>query len=601
MKFSLLIATATLAAAAINTGHAASSDGTITAVTLYRGQAQIQRDISVSGTAGLQEIVVTNLPKNVIGATLFAESNTNLEIRAVRYRQRLEAKAAEKEVQQLDEELQRIQQKLNINQAQLKLIQEQQDYLKNLRGFVTKTATTDLKKGALDANTLQKLTQFQFAQSHQLLSKKHELELANKALYNDRRLTRHKRNRLNSNTDHVQHEAVIVAEKLNDKSATFTLNYIVRGTGWAPTYNLRGDSKLGKSSLEYYALINQTSGEDWRDVQLTLSTATPSLSATGPGLAPFPVTLSSAQRAALKKEQVFQQAQAYISSNRNAYQLNNAVTEDDNISLGWKMNYNANEVQLLELNAQKDAVLSLSRQGNTQGPTLSYPLSKKVTLLSRNEQQTVRIFKAPMSTAIYHLASPILNTFVYREGELKNSSGMDLLSGKVNVYLNREFVGKTEIPNVAKGQTFLVGFGADPSLRSARQLVSKDSAIKGGNQVITTRYSLNIENFADQALTVRLMDRIPYSIEKDNVRITLVKNDQPLSNNATYLANEHKQGILRWDINVPARSTGDKAATVNYSYQMEFDKNLKVAKPASKALKRMESDFHREQRSRKFR
>ena len=43
--------------------------------------------------------------------------------------------------------------------------------------------------------------------------------------------------------------------------------------------------------IEYNGLIQQMSGEDWSDVKLTLSTASPALSAAGPGLAPFRLTL----------------------------------------------------------------------------------------------------------------------------------------------------------------------------------------------------------------------------------------------------------------------------------------------------------------------
>ena len=44
--------------------------------------------------------------------------------------------------------------------------------------------------------------------------------------------------------------------------------------------------------LEYYALVQQTSGEDWNGVKLTLSTAMPTMTAEAPILTPLWVSLA---------------------------------------------------------------------------------------------------------------------------------------------------------------------------------------------------------------------------------------------------------------------------------------------------------------------
>ena len=66
-----------------------------------------------------------------------------------------------------------------------------------------------------------------------------------------------------------------------------------------------------------------------------------------------------------------------------------------------------------------------------------------------------------------------MDSYVYREAELANSSDKDLLAGPITVYLDGRFVGRGEIPTVARGQSFVVGFGADPQLRARRALCSR--------------------------------------------------------------------------------------------------------------------------------
>ena len=88
-------------------------------------------------------------------------------------------------------------------------------------------------------------------------------------------------------------EAIVYVEKGVDKAKTIRLNYLVNSCGWSPSYGVRANENEAIAKLEYNGMIRQMSGEDWNDVKLTLSTASPALSAAGPGLAPFRVALAS--------------------------------------------------------------------------------------------------------------------------------------------------------------------------------------------------------------------------------------------------------------------------------------------------------------------
>uniref|UniRef100_A0A914PE76 DUF4139 domain-containing protein n=1 Tax=Panagrolaimus davidi TaxID=227884 RepID=A0A914PE76_9BILA len=66
-----------------------------------------------------------------------------------------------------------------------------------------------------------------------------------------------------------------------------TLIYQVYGANWSATYDLRVKSKMNQPQmiLSYYASIQQQTGEEWKDVELSLSTAQPSLGNALPKLA----------------------------------------------------------------------------------------------------------------------------------------------------------------------------------------------------------------------------------------------------------------------------------------------------------------------------
>jgi hypothetical protein len=49
-------------------------------VTVYRGQALVTRVLPIGGAAGLREIVLTDLPEQIIPGSLFAEGGAEVAL-----------------------------------------------------------------------------------------------------------------------------------------------------------------------------------------------------------------------------------------------------------------------------------------------------------------------------------------------------------------------------------------------------------------------------------------------------------------------------------------------------------------------------------------
>jgi len=356
-------------------------------------------------------------------------------------------------------------------------------------------------------------------------------------------------------------------------------------------------------------------------VTLTLSTASPALSATGPGLAPFHVTLASAQAIAANQPQAQVVVNGFgalggAASERDMIQAvdrlsmqrseavqaaSKAVAFDEVSRLSWGLNDIACTLQQLELNGGEMAlgVLRNEALNDSDGPSLSYRLRGSVSLASRSDQQMVRIMQTEMPSQFYHVAVPVLTSYVYREAELTNTSDEDLLAGPMTVYLDDRFVGRGEIPTVARGQTFVVGFGADPQLRTRRELADKQDDIQGGNRETRFDYRLVVENFTGQATAVRVLDRLPHAENGADIRVTLGETSDPISRDKLYQRQERPMGILRWDIDVPAGAAGEDARLVEYQYTVEYDRQYVVSLPQAKQT--LEEEFRRLQRGRQKR
>lgn len=70
-----------------------------------------------------------------------------------------------------------------------------------------------------------------------------------------------------------------VVVKVSAKAATkgkFSLTYLVKNASWYPTYDIRAIDVASPIQLVYKANVSQNSGEDWKNVKLTLSSGNPS-------------------------------------------------------------------------------------------------------------------------------------------------------------------------------------------------------------------------------------------------------------------------------------------------------------------------------------
>jgi len=578
--------------------------GRVETVTLYRGQALVTRAVPVEAPAGRVELVVADLPQRVVPDSLFAEGGAGIEVRAVRFRTRAVGEEPREEVRKLDLRIEEVQSKIAHNKKMQQVVAQRVAFLEKLDGFTAPTAKAELTKGVLNFETLEKLAFFSFKQRQAVADDSLKLEGEACDLAKQLSLLQRQRSNLTRGASRTVREAVLFLEKRGAAKAGVKLSYLVSQAGWSPAYNFRAGGAGKEFRIEYNATIQQMSGEDWNTVALTLSTASPVLSAEGPGLAPFRVVLSKTPgKAPRSQRELAVRFRSIRGRLRLAHGRQQAAAQlRDSRDFNWKMNTAANDMQCLELTAGRDALELIQREpaADAEGPSVSYRLAAPVSLASRSDQQMLRVTDMKLASRFYHVASPVLTSYVYRQAELKNTDAEVLLGGAVSVYLDGRFVGRGEIPTVAKGQTFVMGFGADPQLRARRELVHKSEAVRGGNREVTLKYRLTLENYKGAAASVRLFDRIPIAERRADIRVTLGEMTDKLSEDKLYLRLERPKGILRWDIEVPARAAGETARIAQYGYTLEFERSLHLKAPVEGKLKEWQEEFEQMQELRFF-
>jgi uncharacterized protein (TIGR02231 family) len=573
---------ASFLASAFAVAEAVQATGRIESVTLYRGQALVTRVVSIDAPAGPTQIVVGELPEQIVGESLYAAGRGDLQVRAVRYHTRALEDAPREEVRKLDDEIEELEKEMRKVDELQKTLKSHTAYLSKLENFVAPTAQMELSKGVLNAETLVEMTTFIAEQRDKHGEQTFGLKEQQRELKKQLDLTGRKRSELTRSGSRVEREALIFVEKAQAGATELSVSYMVRNATWTPAYNLRGAGTAEGVAVEYNALVNQMSGEDWTGVDLTLSTALPTMGADPLVLAPMLITLRPAGQNGQRAEQ-FKEQYSSVQGKIRDFQGNLQALRDrtGQIARNWGINTISNDLQELELNvseANKGVLYDLQRS-QSLGLSAEYRLPGKTSVASRSDQQVARIANLILPARFSNVAMPLLTQEVYRQAELTNNSNTALLGGQSSVYLDGEFVGSGTIPVVACGQKFLIGFGPDPQLRARREFMSREDGIrswlKGGNREVASKYRLVFDNYKDDAVKLHVFERVPYAIE--DIKLTLGKMSDPLSEEKEYVRSRKPYGILRWDIEVPAHSARSTARTLEYSFRFEFDKKMEIA------------------------
>lgn len=286
-----------------------------------------------------------------------------------------------------------------------------------------------------------------------------------------------------------------------------TIDYCVPVACWRPHHRAvwQGDH------VTFYAegCIWQNTGEDWVDVAVVLSTQRISLGTTPPKLV---VDQLSARKKAT--EVVVQER----------------------------------EVQVREL--PKARVAPELPGIDDGGSTVNLRSPVRCSIPSHGQAVRVPLFEFESPGLMENVLMAEICSDVVQQTRLTNHSPHALLAGPVDLIREAGWMGRAKIDYVGAGSTFVLGWGAHPSLRCARhthQAAEEKDDMLGSWMRTHHSTQLTLSNLSGETLTVRVVERVPVS-ELKQVEIAL----DPKSTRPAAEADEN--GFVEWKIDVAPRA-----------------------------------------------
>ena len=334
------------------------------------------------------------------------------------------------------------------------------------------------------------------------------------------------------------------------------LSYAVPEATWTPSYDARMQRAERSVALGYFGLVRQNTGEDWKDVALTLSTARPSLGGAAPVLTAWNLDLWVPRPMA-----------AAMVADSNDLQ---ARAKSVRIEAGATMN-----MQRFTTNAPGPAPLEpvvvdadLATSTVEAGATSAvFKIATAASIPSDNSPQKVPITSVRLAAAPEYLTVPKRQAAAFLTSKVANSSDFPLLGGAMNVFLDGTFVATSPLRTVMPGEKFDLALGVDDGIGVKHQRVKKfteDTGLTGSGKRVTYEYLLTVQNHKKSVERVIVVDQIPVSRNEKVVVKQLAPDARELKPTA--------EGALKWTLEL---QPGEKRElTVKFSVDYPNDVNV---------------------------
>ncbi|KAF5857067.1 hypothetical protein ETB97_006311 [Aspergillus alliaceus] len=168
------------------------------------------------------------------------------------------------------------------------------------------------------------------------------------------------------------------------------------------------------------------------------------------------------------------------------------------------------------------AAASLEHQESVQqdyGLTTTYDLPGHRTLIpSNNNRRHILADLDLKSVTLSHIIVPKHSAEAFSRAQVKNTSSLRILRGKVGLTVDETFLGTATIPNCTPSSFFNVSFGVDPSILvtygkpTVRRL---NGGFFTGQVGAVFRRTGHIKNTKSVAVDITVLDQVPVSEDKE--------------------------------------------------------------------------------------
>ncbi|MEA5138050.1 DUF4139 domain-containing protein [Arcicella rigui] len=576
-------------------------------VTVFTNGAQVSRKAKATLQAGKTELVFSGISPNIDVQSIQVKGFGNFTILSVIHQTNfLNEQKRREETSTLENQQVNLIVKLRVEKSMLAVFKNEETMLtknQSIGGINTGVKTADLKE-AVD---------FQRSRLSEVLIKQIEYEKNIQKIDSSIHAIDNQLGALNNNTSFATSDILVTVSAKEIANASFDLSYFVKNAGWFATYDLRVKDISNPIDLSLKANVYQSSGEDWKDVKLTISNGDPTESGVAPNLEPWYLSLVQTKTLAFSAPMIFDgnevsgkvtekgtdlplpgvminvkgttigastdsEGNYHLKIPENAqflvfnfvgYKKQEVPINNKTINVALEENYQAlQEVVVVGYGERnKKAVWSMAApplevKEKYQPTTLTFEIEVPYTILNDGKVYSVDIKNQSVPALYEYFAVPKLEKDAFLTAKLIDWQDLNLLEGEVNIYLEGAYLGKSILDVRNAGDTLNISLGRDKAIVVERKRLKEFSGKQFLSNYKTENrgFEISVRNNKQQSINIVIQDQFPISTTKE-----ISVNEQEYKD-ATL---DEESKILTWKYQLPAKQ--EKKHILKYS--VKYPKN----------------------------
>lgn len=343
-----------------------------------------------------------------------------------------------------------------------------------------------------------------------------------------------------------------------ETDADLQIRYQVSHAAWQPYYDARlatgTKTEAPKLSLVRRASIQQRTGEDWSDVEISLSTTRPGMGTAAPELrsttVDFEPDAPPPRPAAPAYGQIRSLGRLKEKNEADGNEARDALVVAAPAPLRQPASERAATVDVAAFQA-------------------IFKVPGRLTVPGNGEQKRVQLDAADFAPALLVRTTPRLEAKAYLYARMTMPNATPYLPGQVSLFRDGTFVGNGRLPQLTPGESHELGFGPDDAVRVKHALVEEkrgETGIISTSKTDSRSWRLSVRNGHAQAIQVSLTDQVPVSQNQD-IKVEMVAKVPPSQRDV-----EDRRGVLAWDFKVEP----NEERVIDFGYRVTWPAGKRI-------------------------
>lgn len=338
-------------------------------------------------------------------------------------------------------------------------------------------------------------------------------------------------------------EVAVTVSSTKAQNIKLGMSYYVNCAYWTPFYEARVEDVNKDISVAYKAKIYQSSGYDWDNVKVTLSTGNPTLNGTVPTL----------------NKWILREHQPQVRYSK----ANLKMAAAESVAYDMEMD----EAAAASKSAMSNVARGIRTTTDEKMTTIEFVIDELFSVKSQQNDAMLTINTNKLPAEYVYRCVPKLDRNAYLLAKITDFAKYNFLSGDVTLYLGGKYVGTSYLNIAQTTDTLKLSLGQDKGIMVERTLsdeFNKKSTI-GKNYKQTAMWNISVRNNKSTNVKIEILDNLPVS-GSSSITVSNMSYDG---------ATLDDKNIATWNLDLKPSETKNLKLSYTVTYPKTMSLNLK--------------------------